>query len=46
MLTWVLHAAIDGMSGIDLMDVLHALIPDDPPPGNPGIRKPDRIPSL
>ncbi|WP_296681254.1 wax ester/triacylglycerol synthase family O-acyltransferase [Novosphingobium sp.] len=32
MVTKVHHAAIDGMSGIDLMEALHTLAPDAPPP--------------
>lgn len=35
MVTKVHHAAIDGMSGIDLMEALHTLSPDEPPP--PGL---------
>jgi len=30
--TKVHHAAIDGMSGIDLMEATHTLRPDEPPP--------------
>ena len=32
MVTKVHHSAIDGMSGIDLMEALHTLSPDEPPP--------------
>ncbi len=32
MVTKVHHAAIDGMSGVDLMEALHTLTPDEPPP--------------
>ncbi|MEZ5709149.1 MAG: wax ester/triacylglycerol synthase family O-acyltransferase [Blastomonas sp.] len=44
MVTKVHHAAIDGMSGIDLMDALHTLTPDAPPPDKPDNWKPDRKP--
>jgi WS/DGAT/MGAT family acyltransferase len=35
MVTKVHHAAIDGMSGIDLMEALHTLDPNTPPPNEP-----------
>ena len=44
MVTKVHHAAIDGMSGIDLMEALHTLSPDAPPPSTPDRWKPDRVP--
>lgn len=44
MVTKVHHAAIDGMSGIDLMEALHTLTPDAPPPREPDNWKPDRNP--
>ncbi len=45
MVTKVHHAAIDGMSGIDLMEALHTLRPGDPPPNKPDTWKPERIPN-
>ncbi|WP_273677987.1 WS/DGAT/MGAT family O-acyltransferase [Erythrobacter fulvus] len=45
MVTKVHHAAIDGMSGIDLMEALHTLRPNDPPPATPDNWKPERIPN-
>lgn len=45
MITKVHHAAIDGMSGIDLMQALHTLMPDAPPPAEPDTWKPDRVPN-
>lgn len=45
MVTKVHHAAIDGMSGIDLMEALHTLRPDDPPPSQPDDWRPERIPN-
>ncbi|ABC62592.1 WS/DGAT/MGAT family O-acyltransferase [Erythrobacter litoralis] len=44
MVTKVHHAAIDGMSGIDLMEATHTLDPNDPPPNTPDTWKPERIP--
>lgn len=43
-ITKVHHAAIDGMSGIDLMEALHTLSPDTPPPNAPDEWKPEKIP--
>ncbi|MFN4112935.1 MAG: WS/DGAT/MGAT family O-acyltransferase [Sphingomonadaceae bacterium] len=45
MVTKVHHAAIDGMSGIDLMEAMHTLAPDAPPPGKPDKWKPGKVPS-
>lgn len=45
MVTKVHHAAIDGMSGIDMMEALHTLTPDAPPPATPDMWKPERMPS-
>ncbi len=45
MVTKVHHAAIDGMSGIDLMEALHTLRPTDPPPSKPDTWRPERIPT-
>lgn len=42
--TKVHHAAIDGMSGIDLMEALHTLAPTAPPPATPDTWKPEKIP--
>lgn len=42
--TKVHHAAIDGMSGIDLMEALHTLTPDAPPPGKADTWKPEKVP--
>ena len=39
------HAAIDGMSGIELMNALHERSPDEPPPEPDTRWKPDREPS-
>lgn len=44
MVTKVHHAAIDGMSGIDLMDALHTLSPDAPPPEKADDWRPERVP--
>ncbi len=43
--TKVHHAAIDGMSGIDLMEALHTLFPDAPPPTTPDNWQPDPPPN-
>ncbi|MCE2842724.1 MAG: WS/DGAT/MGAT family O-acyltransferase [Novosphingobium sp.] len=45
MVTKVHHAAIDGMSGIDLMEALHTLMPDAPPPSEPDNWQPEAVPS-
>ncbi|OZA93821.1 MAG: wax ester/triacylglycerol synthase family O-acyltransferase, partial [Erythrobacter sp. 34-65-8] len=45
MVTKVHHAAIDGMSGIDLMEAMHTLAPDAPPPDKPDKWKPGKVPS-
>ncbi|MEM9310954.1 MAG: wax ester/triacylglycerol synthase family O-acyltransferase [Pseudomonadota bacterium] len=42
--TKVHHSAIDGMSGIDLMEALHTLAPNTPPPNEPDTWKPEKIP--
>ncbi|NQX95036.1 MAG: wax ester/triacylglycerol synthase family O-acyltransferase, partial [Erythrobacter sp.] len=42
--TKVHHAAIDGMSGIDLMEALHTLAPNTPPPNKPDDWKPEKVP--
>lgn len=42
--TKVHHAAIDGMSGIDLMEALHTLAPHAPPPNAPDEWKAEKIP--
>lgn len=45
MVTKVHHAAIDGMSGIDLMEALHTLMADAPPPSTPDNWQPEQVPS-
>jgi WS/DGAT/MGAT family acyltransferase len=45
MVTKVHHAAIDGMSGIDLMEALYTLSPHTPPPNAPDEWKPEKVPS-
>lgn len=45
MVTKVHHAAIDGMSGIDLMEAMHTLTPDAPAPDKPDKWKPEKVPS-
>ncbi|MFZ4070515.1 MAG: WS/DGAT/MGAT family O-acyltransferase [Caulobacterales bacterium] len=45
MVTKVHHAAIDGMSGVDLMQALHTLSPDVAPPNQPDLWKPDKPPN-
>ncbi len=42
--TKVHHSAIDGMSGIDLMEALHTIAPNTPPPNTPDEWKPEKIP--
>lgn len=44
-ITKVHHAAIDGMSGIDLMEATHTLRPDQPPPDKPDTWKPEKLPN-
>ena len=44
MVTKVHHAAIDGMSGIDLMEATHTLDPNTPPPNAPDEWKPEKVP--
>ena len=43
--TKVHHAAIDGMSGIDLMEALHTLAPDSPPPDGEDKWAPEPVPN-
>jgi len=45
MVTKVHHSAIDGMSGIDLMNALHSPTPDTAPPNVPDEWEPDKLPS-
>jgi WS/DGAT/MGAT family acyltransferase len=45
MVTKVHHAAIDGMSGVDLMQALHTLTPDVTPPPQPDLWKPENLPN-
>ncbi len=42
--TKVHHAAIDGLSGIDLMEATHTVEPHTPPPNRPDEWKPEKIP--
>ena len=42
--TKVHHAAIDGMSGIDLMEATHTVSPSTAPPNQPDDWKPEKIP--
>ena len=44
MVSKVHHSAIDGMSGIDLMEALHTLDPTTPPPNAPDEWKPEKVP--
>jgi diacylglycerol O-acyltransferase / wax synthase len=46
MVTKVHHAAIDGMSGIDLMEALHTLEASTAAPNEPDAWKPEKIPDL
>lgn len=46
MVTKVHHAAIDGMSGIDLMEALHTLDPHTPPPNEPDTWKGEDPPNF
>ena len=45
LVTKVHHAAIDGMSGIDLLEATHTLAPNTPPPNEPDAWKPEKVPS-
>ena len=45
MVSKVHHAAIDGMSGIDLMEALHTLAPHTAPPNAPDEWQPEKVPS-
>ena len=45
MVTKVHHAAIDGMSGVDLMEALHTLDPHAAAPNEPDTWEPEPIPS-
>ncbi|MEM6857605.1 MAG: wax ester/triacylglycerol synthase family O-acyltransferase [Pseudomonadota bacterium] len=44
MVTKVHHAAIDGISGIDLMEALHTISPGTAPPNEPDNWKPEKVP--
>ncbi len=44
MVTKVHHSAIDGMSGIDLMEALHTLEAHTAPPNRPDEWKPEKVP--
>ena len=43
--TKVHHAAIDGMSGIDLMEALHTVTPSTAPPNTPDDWQPEKVPN-
>lgn len=45
MVTKVHHAAIDGMSGIDLMEAMHTLKADDPAPSAPDDWQAEKVPN-
>lgn len=45
MVTKVHHAAIDGMSGIDLMEAMHTLRADEKPPATPDPWKSEKVPN-
>ena len=45
MVTKVHHAAIDGMSGIDLMEAMHTLRADEEPPAKTDEWKPEKVPN-
>lgn len=45
MVTKVHHSAIDGMSGVDLLEAMHTLDPNDPPPNTPDEWQPEKIPN-
>ncbi|MGN3975081.1 wax ester/triacylglycerol synthase family O-acyltransferase [Tsuneonella sp. SYSU-LHT278] len=45
MVTKVHHAAIDGMSGIDLMEAMHTLRADEGPPAELDSWKPEKVPN-
>ncbi|GMN13293.1 wax ester/triacylglycerol synthase family O-acyltransferase [Altererythrobacter sp. MTPC7] len=45
MVTKVHHAAIDGMSGVDLLEAMHTLDPAAPPPSEPDTWQPEKIPN-
>jgi len=45
MISKVHHAAIDGMSGIDLMEALHTLSPHTAPPNQPDAWEPEKVPT-
>ncbi|MEL6878333.1 MAG: wax ester/triacylglycerol synthase family O-acyltransferase [Pseudomonadota bacterium] len=42
--TKVHHSAIDGMSGIDLMQAIHTMSPSTAPPNQPDDWKPEKVP--
>ncbi|NOU02482.1 MAG: wax ester/triacylglycerol synthase family O-acyltransferase [Novosphingobium sp.] len=46
MVTKVHHAAIDGMSGIDLMEALHTLDPNESPPNAPDTWQSEAVPNF
>jgi WS/DGAT/MGAT family acyltransferase len=44
LVTKVHHAAIDGMSGIDLLEATHTIAPNTAPPNTPDEWKPEKVP--
>ena len=46
MVTKVHHSAIDGMSGIDLMEAIHTAEPHTAPPNTPDTWQPEEIPNV
>ncbi len=44
LVTKVHHAAIDGMSGIDLLEATHTIAPNTAPPNSPDEWQPEKIP--
>lgn len=46
MVTKVHHSAIDGVSGIDLLEALHTLDPNAPPPDKPDTWKGEDVPNM
>lgn len=45
MVTKVHHSAIDGMSGIDLLEAMHTVDPAEGPPDTPDTWKPEKVPN-
>ncbi|WP_379549591.1 WS/DGAT/MGAT family O-acyltransferase [Qipengyuania sp. DGS5-3] len=45
MVTKVHHSAIDGMSGVDLLEAMHTLVPEEPAPNTPDAWEPEKVPN-